>query len=172
MSALWFSVGEAYFICRFSVHFSHTFVFSQKLLFWSFFNFFIFFFLFFFKSFLWFPHFSFLFSFFFSFFLRLFWLWPYNSQWLSCTAEIDISLKSSQNGGWHRLGCHSIRSSFHRWKRGKRDIWIFLCSVFHVLNGWKWNEVGGNLAYVIRLSESFSEMYRSHLYMKAFASYK
>ena len=40
---LWFSVGEAYFICRFSVHFSYAFVFIQKLLFWSFFNFFIFF---------------------------------------------------------------------------------------------------------------------------------
>ena len=43
LSALWSSVSEACFICRFSVHFSHTFVFSQKLLFWSFFNFFIFF---------------------------------------------------------------------------------------------------------------------------------
>ena len=42
LSAFWTSVGEAYFICQFSVHFSHTFVFSQKLLFWSFFNFFIF----------------------------------------------------------------------------------------------------------------------------------
>ena len=36
LSALSSRVGEAYFICRFSVHFSHTFVFSQKLLFWSF----------------------------------------------------------------------------------------------------------------------------------------
>ena len=72
-------------------------------------------------------------------------LLPYNSQTLSCTAEIDISLKSSRNGGWHRLDCYPIRSSFHRLKRGKRDIWSFLCSVFHVFNGGKWNGLYSNL---------------------------
>ena len=99
-------------------------------------------------------------------------LLPYNSQTLSCTAEIDISLKSSRNGGWHRLDCYPIRFSFHRWKRGKRDIWSFICSVFHVFNGEKLNGLYSNLAYVTHLFESFPGIYRSPLYMKAFASYK
>ena len=99
-------------------------------------------------------------------------LLPYNSQTLSCTAEIDISLKSSQNGGWHRLGCYPTRSSFHRWKRGKRDIWSFICSAFHVFSGGKWNGLDSNLAFVIRRSESFPGIYRPPLYMKAFARNK
>ena len=99
-------------------------------------------------------------------------LLPYNSHTLSCTAEIDISLKSSQNGGWHRLDCYPIRSSFHRWKRGKRVIWSFLCSVFHVFNDVKWNGLKIKPAYVTRLFKSFPGIYRSPLYMKAVASYK
>ena len=97
---------------------------------------------------------------------------PHNSQTLSCTAEINISLKSSWNGGWHRLGCYPIRSIFHRWKRRKRDIRSFLCSVFHVFIGGIWNGLDSNLAFVIRRSESFSRIYRSQLYMTAFAGYK
>ena len=97
---------------------------------------------------------------------------PYNSQMLSCTAEIDISLKSSQNGGWHRLDCYPIRSSFHRWKCGKRDMWSFLCSVFHVFNGGKWNGLDSYLAYVTRCSESFQRIYRSPLQMTTFLRYK
>ena len=41
LSALRSSDGEACFICRFSVRFSDSIIFSQKLLFWSFFNFYI-----------------------------------------------------------------------------------------------------------------------------------
>ena len=51
-------------------------------------------------------------------FLRLFvpfWFFTYISEMLSCTEEIGISLKSSGKSGWHRLDCHPIRSSFHRW---------------------------------------------------------
>ena len=99
-------------------------------------------------------------------------LLPYNSQTLSCTAEIDISLKSSQDGGWHRLDCYPIRFNFHRWKCRKRGIWTFLCSVFHVFNGGKWNGLKIKPAYVTRLFKSFSGIYRSPLYMKAIASYK
>ena len=99
-------------------------------------------------------------------------LLPYNSHTLSCTAEIDISLKSSRNGGWHRLDCYSVRSSFHRWKRGKRDILSFLCSVFHVFNSGKWNGLKIKPAYVTRLFKSFPGIYRSRLDMKAIASYK
>ena len=99
-------------------------------------------------------------------------LLPYNSHTLSCTAEIDISPKSSQHGWWHRLDCYPIRSSFHRWKRKERDIWGFLCFVFHVFNGGKWNGSKIQPAYVTRLFESFPGIYWSPLYMKAFASYK
>ena len=100
------------------------------------------------------------------------WLLPYKSQMLLCRVEIDISLKSSWNSGWHRLDCHPIRSGFHRWKRWKRDIWSFLCSVVHVFDGWKWNGLKIKPAYVTRLFKSFPGIYRSPLYMKAFASYK
>ena len=65
------------------------------------------------------------------------WFFTYISQALSCTVEIGISLESFQTGGWHRLSCYPIRSSFHRCKRGKRDIRSFLCSAFHVFNGGK-----------------------------------
>ena len=100
------------------------------------------------------------------------WFFTYISEMLPSTAEIDISLKSSRNGGWHRLDCYPIRFSFHRWKRGKRAIWTYLCSVLHVFNGGKWNGLDSNLALAIRRSESFPVIYLSPLYVKAFARYK
>ena len=48
----------------------------------------------------------------------------------------------------------------------------FLCSVFHVFNGGKWNGLKIKPAYVTRLFKSFPGVYRSPLYMKAIASYK
>ena len=54
---------------------------------------------------------------------------------------------------------------------GKGTYEVF-CSVFHVFNGGKWKGLKFKPAYVTRLSESFSEIYRSPQYMKAFASYK
>ena len=100
------------------------------------------------------------------------WIITYISEMLSCTAEIDISLESSRKGGWHKLGCHPIRSTFHRLKRGKRNIESFMYLVFRVFNGENGNGLHGNLAYVTRCFKSFSEIYRSLLYMKVFASYK
>ena len=100
------------------------------------------------------------------------WLLPYNSQTLSCTAEIDISLKNSWNGGWHRLGCYPIRSSFHRKKCGKRDMQSVLGSVFHVFNGGKRNGLEIKPAYVTRLFETRLTTYCSLLYVKMDARYK
>ena len=48
----------------------------------------------------------------------------------------------------------------------------FVYPVFRVFNGENWNGSDSNLAYVTRRSESFSGIYRSPLYMGAFASYK
>ena len=101
--------------------------------------------------------------------LRVF---TYIAQRLSCTMEVDISLISSPNGGWHRLGFHPIRSTFHRLKRGKRNIENFINPAFRVFNGENWNGLDGNLAYVTPCFKSLSGIYWSLLYMKAFASYK
>ena len=91
---------------------------------------------------------------------------------LSSAAEIDISFESSRNSGWHRLGSYPIRFIFHPKTRGKRNIKNFTYPVFCVFNGENWNGLDSNPAYVTHRFESFSEIYRSPLYMKAFASNK
>ena len=48
----------------------------------------------------------------------------------------------------------------------------FINPVFFVFNGENWNRLDSNLAYVTRCFKSFTGIYRSLLYMKAFASYK
>ena len=91
---------------------------------------------------------------------------------LSSTAEIDISFESSRNSEWHRLGSYPIRFIFHPKTRGKRNVENIIYPVFRVFNGENWNGLDSNLAYVTRRFESFSRIYWSPLYTKAFTSYK
>ena len=48
----------------------------------------------------------------------------------------------------------------------------FLCSVFHVFNPEKWNGLEIKPAYVVRPFNTFPEIYRFPLYVKAFLRYK
>ena len=75
-------------------------------------------------------------------------------------------------GVWHRLGHFPIRSTFHHFKRGKRNIESFTCYVFYVFNCGKWYGLGNDLAYVARLFKSFSGIYCAPLYIEAFSRYK
>ena len=54
------------------------------------------------------------------------------------------------------------------WKTKQKTIY----PVFPVFNGENWNGLDSDLVYATRHFETLSEIYRSPLYMKAFASYK
>ena len=154
MSALWFSVGEAYFICRFLVHFSYTFVFSQKLLFWSFFNFFIFF-----QKF---PMNSTFFFLFFSFFLTLFGF-PHIFRKCCHVQRRSIylwkALDKAGDIGWF----YFKYVPFSRVKCVENGTENSVCSVFHVFNDGKWNGLEIKPAYATRLFNSFPGIYRPQL---------
>ena len=81
------------------------------------------------------------------------------------------SWKAIEKAG-DRLVLFSIRSIFPGWKRGKRNIEDFACSVFHDFSRGKWNGLEIKPAYVARLFNSFLEIHRSLLYVKAFPKYK